>query len=404
MSMPSKKRARTSEQTNGLPNNIDDNVQSGVLSELLARISQLEESQGQVASLLNRVAVLEARVKELEGEAIRAEDRNFNVGRSASKTILAIREGETATVAERLHRGADPNHDDGLGGTCLIHSVARGRPECARLLIEYGADVSYCFPADNASVLYMLVRSFETLPTTVYRPGDFVLTADLLVEAGAPVDEVQDEARTAITVLEEMEAREGTRRSRERSGLIAVLQRRYWQKYGYNPFLRAPSSDASAWLLLKGAVDKNDGSLDMTRLRSIRPDWRNDVLTALTRMEGMRETFPHILLTIKNPSCDSVFGTLRGHESTILPVIAAFAGSTGWSLKKLKEAKTVLSEAIERFNFDGGSENSFYGEEVDDDGDDDDSYEIVDDGEDSHDERDEQNMNELVDTDDDGDY
>jgi len=31
--------------------------------------------------------------------------------------------------------------------------------------------------------------SFENVHSTGYRPGDFVLTADLLVEAGAPRDE-----------------------------------------------------------------------------------------------------------------------------------------------------------------------------------------------------------------------
>jgi hypothetical protein len=87
----------------------------------------------------------------------------------------------------------------------------------------------------------------------------------------------------------------------------------------------------------------------------------------------MRETVAHILLTMKDTNSLSPFCSLRGHEFTILPVIAAFAGSTGWSLRKLEESKTALKDAIDRFNVDGASGDSFYGEV--DDGDDD-SYEI----------------------------
>jgi hypothetical protein len=403
--MSARKRARTSE-TNGnhhLPET-HNSVSSSILSELLSRVSQLEESQNQVSELQTRVAVLEARVTELEREAIRSEDRDFVVGRSASRTILAIRDGKTRIVAERLQRGADPNHDDGIGGTCLIHAVGRGRPECTRLLIEHGADVSYCFPLDNASVLYMLVRSFEDWTENGYREGDYILAADLLVEAGAPIDEVQDEARTALSVLQEIEAREGTRRFRERRGLMAVLERRYWLKYGHNPFLRASSADAAAWLLLQGAADNDTGRVDITRVRSIKPDDRNNVLKSLVRYQGMRDTFLQIILTMRDASSDSPFCALRGHESTILPVIAAFAGSTGWSLQKLVDAKKVLQDVIERFNVDGGSEDGLYGD-LDDEGDDD-SYDVDDDDNDdgSRDERDEEHLDALVDTDDDGDY
>lgn len=173
------KRARTVTHDDELGGEAQE-ASSSLLTELLARVSQLEESQGQVTELQTRVTTLEVRVTELEGELIRAEDRDFDVGRSVSKTAQAVRNGQTSILAERLHKGADPNHDDGLGGTLLIHSANGGRPECTRLLIEHGADVSYCFPADNSSVLYMLVSGFESRSEYTYRPGDFILSADLL--------------------------------------------------------------------------------------------------------------------------------------------------------------------------------------------------------------------------------
>lgn len=403
----SKKRARRGDAIRETSSGLEE-VSANVLPELLSRISLLEDSYTQTEELKTRVATLEARVTELEGELIRAEDRDFSIGRGVSPTIQAIREGKTSVLAERLLRGADPNHDDGIGGTCLIHSVSGvPRPECARLLIEHGADVSYCFPADNASLLLMLVESFDDAIESSFCSGDYILTADLLVTAGAPIDVVQDgENRTAMSILlEEMDPSQlGTKRYRERLGLVNVLKRARWEKYnahGHNPFVGA-SPVESAWLLLTGGADEDTGGdkrIDMTRLRSIKPNLRKDVMTSLNQHNGMRETFVHLLLTMKNANNPSPFCSLRGHESTILPLIATYAGSVGWSLQKLQEAKTVLKDAIERFNVDGASGDSFYGEG--DDGDDD-SYEIDIDEDDNEEE--EEHSEDGVSDSDDGDY
>ncbi len=402
----SKKRARRvvaqGQETNG-----DNDVSPNVLTELVSRISLLEDSHAQIEELTEKVATLEARVTELEGELIRAEDRDFAVGRSVSPTIMAIREGKTAVLAERLLRGADPNHDDGLGGSCLIHSVsAVPRPECTRLLIEHGADVTYCFPADNASVLVMLVQSFDDASDSSFCSGDYILTADLLVTAGAPIDIVEDEEnRTAMSILlDEMDpSRLGTKRSREYLGLVNVLKRTRWEEYnphGHNPFVVASPAE-SAWLVLTGAANDtgDETRVDMTRLRSITPNLRKDVMTSLNQYKGMRETFVHVLLTMKNGTNLSPFCSLRGHEATILPLIAAYAGSIGWSLQKLQEAKAVLKDAIDRFNVDGASGDSFYGEG--DDGDDD-SYEIEIEEDDNEEE--EGNSEDGASDSDDGDY
>lgn len=66
----SKKRARRGD------NELDE-VSPNVLTELLSRVSLLEDSHAQTEELKAKVATLEARVTELEGELIRAEDRDF---------------------------------------------------------------------------------------------------------------------------------------------------------------------------------------------------------------------------------------------------------------------------------------------------------------------------------------
>jgi len=88
-------------------------------------------------------------------------------------------------------------------------------------------------------------------------------------------------------------------------------------------------------------------------VRSIKPDMRNNVIDMLLKHEGMRETIVHILLTMKRANSGSPFCALRGHESSILLVIAGFAGAIGWPLQNLKEAIETLEEIIERFNVDG---------------------------------------------------
>jgi hypothetical protein len=107
---------------------------------------------------------------------------------------------------------------------------------------------------------------------------------------------------------------------------------------------------------------------------------------------------------MRNETNDSPFCRLHGHESTILPLIASYAGSSGWSRAKLEESKDALQNAIERFN---GNDGSYFGDlqgEIDD-GDDDDSYELEVIGEDEEDGQDEED-GEIIDSEssDEGDY
>jgi len=198
------------------------------VSQLRAKVVQLEAAQGQVTRLQEQVVTLEAKVAGLEQGLVAMEDQNVVPGMTISPTLLAAMLGHTSILAGRLARGADPNQDDRHGGTCLVASASYANPECIRLLIEYGADVAFVYSGGNVSILYMLVLVFRDREDNLYRQGDYVLAADLLVEAGAPIEEIQDDGRdgvTALGMLRAMEVKEGSKRDRERRGLMVVLER-----------------------------------------------------------------------------------------------------------------------------------------------------------------------------------
>lgn len=163
------------------------------ITELQSRVAKLEEEQSRVLKLGARVASLEATVASLSRDLVNAEDKGVYPGTKISPTIYAARNGHTNVLETRLDRGADPNQDDGHGNTCLIANASFAKPECTRLLIQAGGNVQYVYSGDNASVLFMLAHCFSDRTQNMYCPGDYILAADLLVEAGAPVYEIQDD-------------------------------------------------------------------------------------------------------------------------------------------------------------------------------------------------------------------
>lgn len=289
---------------------------------------------------------------QLGREQIRSEDRNGVRGGGLGPTLFAARNGFTSILEERLRRGADANQDDGYGGTCLVASASFGNPECTRILISHGADVTYMYSGDEVSILYMLALVFQDMPEDNYQEGDYVLNADLLVEAGAPIHQVQTTSnRTALGILYAMDTQEGTKHDRERRGLISVLERQYWQEYGHNPFLHA-SPEEAAWLLLQGAANNSNGTIDVTKVRSIKPNLRENVHDDLLQYQESRGLFMHIILALKKKRSTSPIGALGGHECSILPIIGSFAGATGWSENTLEEALDALDEVSSVFNSD----------------------------------------------------
>ncbi len=97
---------------------------------------------------------------------------------------------------------------------------------------------------------------------------------------------------TALDLLYSMEVDENTQRGRERRGLVAVLEHRYWQQSGVrNPLLRV-TPDVAAWLLLMGAAKDEIDCIHIAKVRSIKPVLRQNVLDLLLLYKGKREANP----------------------------------------------------------------------------------------------------------------
>jgi len=164
--------------------------------------------------------------------------------------------------------------------------------------------------------------------------GDYILTADLLIHAGAPLGERNLESgETALDLLQNMPGiQPGTKASRERDGLISLLQGQYWQEdwKNRNPFLEVSSPQEIVWLIMKGAASNGRsaaGVVDCTRVRSIRPDLRRSVLQALHEHKATCEAFLQILGVIGDASTNNhPLGAFAGLQRTVFARVAEFAG------------------------------------------------------------------------------
>lgn len=197
------------------------------------------------------------------------------------------------------------------------------------------------------------------------------------MQPGAPIDAIQLEGETALDLLHSMQVEEGSKDDRERRGLISVLEKQYWQGYKKrNPFLHTVvSAEETVILLLQGAAIDSTGHVDQTRVRSIRPPLRMQVLDMLRQRGGMKDTFVHILATMKRKGSISPFIALCGYESSILPIIVAFAGATGWRRQNLNEAMEVLQHVIDHFEYDVRDDiDGEDDDDTDDDTDDEEDY------------------------------
>ena len=88
-------------------------------------------------------------------------------------------------------------------------------------------------------------------------------------------------------------------------------------------------------------------AVDLTIVRTIEPQLREDVLNIVLQHQDMHDVFMHILLTMGKMDSFSPLCNLAGHEISILPIIAAFAGVSGWSAQKLEDIVGILEDATE---------------------------------------------------------
>lgn len=173
---------------------MDHEASPNLLTEIVKRLVHLEETvdlvHGQVTKLQAQVAQLECRVTTLGKGLMTLDDRSDVPGTTISPTLFASKHGLTSMLATRLEQGADPNQHDGHEGTCLVASACYARPECIRHLLNHGADAMHVYSGDNASILYMLALKFQDdrREEDSYREGDYVLSADMLVNAARSSD------------------------------------------------------------------------------------------------------------------------------------------------------------------------------------------------------------------------
>mmetsp|Transcript_24194 Transcript_24194/g.52170 ORF Transcript_24194/g.52170 Transcript_24194/m.52170 type:complete len:197 (+) Transcript_24194:181-771(+) len=190
--------------------------------------------------VMNDILFAAASFGEVPGvEALRASGVDIIGSRrddGLSSIILASRNGHTRLLDYLLYYGADANDQEYYGGTCLVAAACFRHPDCVRRLIDAGADTSYAYSGDNATIIYMAVICFKKdvegygeEDDIFFDEGSLIRTVKLLLGAGAPGHTKQDDgsssSKTALQVLRGMSigvAMEAIKR--ERDGLIALLQ------------------------------------------------------------------------------------------------------------------------------------------------------------------------------------
>jgi ankyrin repeat protein len=142
----------------------------------------------------------------------------------------------SATSAELLLRaGADPNYRGDISGTTVLgFAASQGAPECAKILLQYGADLNATNKdGDTPLALAACECGAATPPST--SP-----VMNLLLQRGAHVDHQNHEGETALMI------------AAERGNLIGV---KLLLNHGANPDLRTRTG-ATALSMARKAGNK----------------------------------------------------------------------------------------------------------------------------------------------------
>ena len=127
--------------------------------------------------------------------------------------MLAARQGNVAAVRSLLVHGADMNAREGAQGqNALMWAVARRHPQVVRVLLEVGADPHARTKSSRRHVLLCCQKSLGKTEGTVWiEQGGFTpllfaarhgasTSAELLVAAGAPIDDTAAIGTTPLVV------------------------------------------------------------------------------------------------------------------------------------------------------------------------------------------------------------
>ncbi len=109
--------------------------------------------------------------------------------------VSAAGAGDLESLLNALDGGFSPDARSENGWTPLIAAARHGQPECARLLLERGADPGLANPRGTTPLMYAKTYAFAS--------GDFTLM-EVLLAAGADIN-ARDDA--GLTVLDYVETR-----------------------------------------------------------------------------------------------------------------------------------------------------------------------------------------------------
>ncbi|MYN66557.1 MAG: hypothetical protein F4X11_16255 [Acidobacteria bacterium] len=164
--------------------------------------------------------------------------------------MIAARQGNVAAVRALLAHGADMNATEGAQGqTALMWAVARRHPQVVRVLLEVGADPHARTKSSRRHVLLCCQKSLGKTEGTIWiEQGGFTpllfaarhgaaASADLLLAAGAPVDDTAAIGTTPLVVAAQHGFNE----------VAAVLLKR-----GADPDAAGAGQAALHWAALRG--------------------------------------------------------------------------------------------------------------------------------------------------------
>ena len=129
-----------------------------------------------------------------------AKGANLDLPGRSGLTPLAIAaaKGNDRIVEQLLSRNADPNIADLTGKTAMTYAAVRGFAEVVRRLLDAGVDAKRRYGGDLTALMW----------AAGYEDGVGVSAAtsvvDLLLEAGAQLDAVDDRGRTALMIAADL--------------------------------------------------------------------------------------------------------------------------------------------------------------------------------------------------------
>ena len=177
-------------------------------------------------------------------------DPNIAPDTGGTPLMIAARQGNVAAVRSLLAHGADVNAREGAQGqTALMWAVSQRRPEAVRVLLEAGADLYARTRSSRRHVLLCCQKSLGKTEGVVWvEQGGFTpllfaarhgaaASAELLVAAGAPIDDTAAVGATPLVVA----AQYGL------NGVAAVLL-----EMGADPDAAGPGQAALHWAALRG--------------------------------------------------------------------------------------------------------------------------------------------------------